>query len=645
MKVTFLLRIHLLLFIVLATSPALAAESLRISIFPFSPPFSYYAVQNGNKYLQGYTIDESLAVGKELKQDIEFIAVSAIDRQIGILKKGDIALIAHDSASYAKTHGLTFIPVGVSLQHHLYIHEACAPCIDLHSPETLRNKRVVTVKGAPYVMDISKVPNIIEAPSALEALNLLNQGIADIYIAPSERVADYLIVANGFDAVLKDGDFIGEAPLGFIVNPDDTELISRLKTAIKTLERQGTLASIRDKWFDQPHEFSLSKYSKQIALTALGIATLFVMFGVWNLSLKRRVAQVARDLRQTEQRYRDLIESSPDMIFLVTEDGEILHANERACTNLRLKTPFKGLNLQNLIAPEDKEEVAPFLDKVFNDGCDKFEFRMDEKTRQDMEVEIAGRILQGPIQPGLLACLFARNVTDRNRMEEELIQSERLGIIGKMAAGVAHEINNPLGIIQFNAEDMLYAEEMSTEAREGLTAISRNAARAADTITHLLDLASPKPMANDILHLDEAVKDCIALLGPKIKKTTLTLDIQNEPLSMRGDSRAIQQVLVNLLLNALSSMQGKRSISIFGDRSHESIRLVIEDKGKGIVRKDLPHIFDPFFTSRENGFGLGLFITRRIVERHGGIIFAESEPDKGTRMILEFPLHEDEESV
>ena len=645
MKVTFLHRIHLLLFIVLAASPALAAEPLRISIFPFSPPFSFYAVQDGNKHLQGYTIDESLAVGKELKQPVEFITVSAIDRQVGILKKGDIALIAHDSASYAKTHGLTFLPVGVSLQHHLYIHETCKPGIDLHSPKTFRDKRVATVKGAPYVMDISMIPNIIEAPSALEALNLLNQGIADIYIAPSERVADYLITANNFDAVVKEGDFIGEAPLGFIVNPDDTELIQRLKIAIKTLERKGSLASIRDKWFDQTNGFNLSKYSKHIALTALGIAALFVMFGVWNISLKRRVAQVAQDLRQTEQRYRDLIESSPDMIFLVTEAGEILHANERACTNLHLKLPFEGLNLQDLIAPEDRAEVAPFLGKVFNDGCDKFEFRMDEKTGQDIEVEIAGRILQGPIQPGLLACLFARNVTDRNRMEEELIQSERLGIIGKMAAGVAHEINNPLGIIRFNAEDLLYAEEMSSEAREGLTAISRNAARAADTITHMLDLASPKPMANDIFYLEEAVKDSVALLGPKIKKATLTLDIQNKPLSMRGDSRAIQQVLVNLLLNALNSMQGKGSISIYGDRSHEGIRLVIEDKGKGIAKKDLPHIFDPFFTSRKNGFGLGLFITRRIVERHEGIIFAESEPDEGTRMILEFPLHENEESA
>jgi len=112
-------------------------------------------------------------------------------------------------------------------------------------------------------------------------------------------------------------------------------------------------------------------------------------------------------------------------------------------------------------------------------------------------------------------------------------------------------------------------------------------------------------------------------------------------MAMQGDPRAIQQVLVNIFLNALSSMDGKGAVTISGQKTEQGVRLEVADHGRGIPRENLAKVFDPFFTSRDNGFGLGLFITRRIVERHGGIIFAESEPGKGTRMILEFPTHEE----
>ncbi len=646
MKHSLLSGLLLCLLAIFAASPAAAVKPLRISIFPFSPPFSFYAVRDGNRYLQGYTIDECLAVGKKLGRPVEFVPTSSLKRQAPSLKKGELACIAHDSDSYAQRHSLEFLPIGVSLQHYLYVHTSCRPGIHLDKAETFRNKRFVTVKEAPYSIDIPPLIDMIEAPSALEALNLLNQGIVDIFIAPAERVADYLITTHGFTSVRKEGDFIGEIPLGFIVDPRDQEQTEALRTAVKELKRTGSLARIRDKWFSRDADgFNLAKYGRHIAATLLGITTLFIAFGLWNLSLKRRVARVARDLRQTEQRYRDLIESSPDMIFVVNEAGEILHANERARTSLHLGIPCTGLSVGSLVVPDERDEITVFLKKIFSDGCDRFEFRMNPQKGETMHVEIAGRIIQGPVQACLQACLFARNVTERNLLEEELIQSERLAIIGKMAAGVAHEINNPLGIIQYNAEDILYAEKMSDDAREGLVAISRNASRAADTITHMLDLASPKPMAKTLLNLEEAVQDSIALLGPRLKNTQVSLKSINPPLNMLGDSRAIQQVLVNLLLNALNSMQGEGTISITGQTTKEGIRLVVQDTGKGIPQKDLPRIFDPFFTSRNNGFGLGLFITRRIVEHHEGIIFAESEPGNGTRMFLEFPTHTNEENV
>jgi len=639
-KTTYLLFIILLL----ANAPAMA-QTLRVSIFPFSPPFSYFSVQGQQRELAGYTVDECLSIGKFIGREIEFVEASSIARQADAVRSSDIPVIAHDSREYADQHGFVFLPVGVSLQHHLYRNKSCQTNINLLNPLTWEGKRFVKVKGAPYVEEVPSPPGTIEAPSALEALHILNDGVADIFVAPSERVADHIITTHDLNSIRKEGSFIGEAPLGLVVDPTDTLLISQLSEAIKTLERNGSLARIRGKWFNQDKELAFTKYAKHIAGISLTIGLAFLGFALWNISLKRRVEKVTRDMRRTEQRYRSLIESSPDMIFLITEDGTILHANERAMSNMLLTPSYQGMNIRDLVAEQDREEVPAFIKKVFHDGCDKYEFHMDERTNAVLEVEIAGRLIQGTGHAGQLACLFARNVTDRNRMEEELIQSERLAIIGKMAACVAHEINNPLGIIQYNAEDMLYAEEMSDDAKDSLTAISRNASRAADTITHMMDLASPKPMAKDLLHLEDEVKDSISLLGPKLKKVRLTLEFKRPPLTMQGDSRAIQQVLVNLLLNALGCMNDEGTIDIQGSKTADGIRLAIKDEGTGIAQKDLPRIFDPFFTSRENGFGLGLFITRRIVERHDGIIFAESEPGGGTQMVIEFPTQTEEGST
>jgi PAS domain S-box-containing protein len=628
--------------LILLTATAAYAEPLRISIFPFSPPFSYHAVSKGQRELTGYTVDECLAIGKLLNREIEFVETSSIERQASWVSSGDVPVIAHDSRDYATRHDLTFLPVGVSLQHHLYRNIATPPGINLKVPASWKNLHFVEVKGAPYVDEIPDIPGAIQAPSALEALHLLNEGVADVFIAPSERVADHIIEFHNMRSVKKEGSFIGEAPLGLIVNPNNTELIRQLTGAIKTLEKNGSLARIRGKWFNAKEKPFFIRYASRIAWTSIAVAIAFLCFTLWNISLKRRVEKVTRALRRTEQRYRNLIESSPDMIFLVSENGDVLHANERARSHMLPGTDLAGLNIRDIVSAEDREEIGSFLAKVFHDGCDKHEFRMDERDERSLEVEIAGRLIQGADHAGQLACLFARNVTERNRMEEELIQSERLAIIGKMAAGVAHEINNPLGIIRFNAEDLLYAEEMSADAKDGLTAISRNAARAADTITHMLELASPKPLKSEPFNLEDALRDSIALMGPKLKRTRISVDMTNTPLAMRGDPRAIQQVLVNIFLNALNSMDGKGNIAIKGQKTAQGVRLEVADEGKGIPREDLARIFEPFFTSRDNGFGLGLFMTRRIVERHEGIIFAESESGKGTRMILEFPTPEEE---
>ncbi len=624
-----------------STSDAWSRETYTVGIRAISPPFSFLAVQDGKQVVRGYSVDGWVMISKLLGVDVQFVPFGDLHKRRQMMDQGKIDFISLDSEKVAREFDWEFISVGCSLRHHLYVNEKCRSVTCMRD---LRNKRVVAVTGAPYSPEVVLGDDVLRVASPFEALTMLSQGVVEVFVAPSEQVADYLIDKHRIPHILKKGVILGETPMGVIASKAHPERAAKVRRAFKRLQERGVAAQLHDKWFGASSiSDGFKRYAKYIAIASAIVGLIFIAIVAWNVSLKRRVERVANDLRRTEQRYRDLIESSPDMIFLVNEAGDILHANERAMTFLNFPAADVIPNLKHITASDYVEEIYAFLDKVFNDGCDKHEFVMQMVGDQPLEVEIAGRIIQGRLGNELLACLFARNVTERNRMEEELIQSERLGIIGKMAASVAHEVNNPLGIIQANAEDLLYEGSLSEEVKEGLEAIQRNATRAGEITTGLLELASPKPMTVETLDVEDLIRESISLLGPKAKNSEIEVDVQSGPLFIRGDNRALQQVLVNLFFNALENMENGGKLVVHsnceGEGEYGTVRIVIRDRGKGIPRENLHRIFEPFFTSRKGGFGLGLFITRRMVERHDGIIFAESAPGTGTAMNVEFPAY------
>ncbi len=473
---------------------------------------------------------------------------------------------------------------------------------------------------------------------------MLEQGEADVYIARSEAVAVYLIQRQGLKNIIQVGMPLETVPFVLAVRKDnDSDLLKRISIAYGKLSEKNSLQLIQDKWLGKTiGSERWAMYSRYVTgAIALG-ALILGLVSFWGYLLKRRVRRVTADLQRSEQRYRDLIESSPDMIFVVTETGKIMQANAIAKSKWDSVSLSDPPNIKDFVGPENVIEVRAFLDEVFERRCGKYEFLFRFDPDEELHVEIAGTPMKGGEGQEALACLFARDVTERNRMEYELIQTERLATIGKMAASVAHEINNPLGIILANAEELLFNEKLDGDVRHALKTIQRSASRAGEITEELLSLSSPQPLAKEVLDLEEVVREACSLLGPQLnKKVDFSVVFPEKPILVRGDTRSLQQVIVNLILNSLESLGGKGSIVVAGrvDNGHGQMtaRIVVKDTGKGIPREDLTRVFDPFFTGKKRGFGLGLFICRRIVERHGGIIFAESEVGKSTRMIVELP--------
>ena len=243
---------------------------------------------------------------------------------------------------------------------------------------------------------------------------------------------------------------------------------------------------------------------------------------------------------------------------------------------------------------------------------------------------------------GELAKAFNSMIHNLADTQKQLAQSDKLASVGRLAAGIAHEINNPLtGVLSYAS---LLRKRMGEDpsACEDLDVIVRETVRCRGIIRGLLDFARPTAPARQPTDLNDVVRRSVSVVMTQLsmQKVVLSLDLAPELPSANLDGNQIQQVVVNLLLNAADAIgTGGGTIRAHTSPAPEStIELRLEDNGKGIPAEDLPRIFEPFFTTKGNhGTGLGLAVSWGIVEAHGGSLEATSEPGQGTCFTLRLP--------
>jgi len=237
---------------------------------------------------------------------------------------------------------------------------------------------------------------------------------------------------------------------------------------------------------------------------------------------------------------------------------------------------------------------------------------------------------------------ISKDMTKEIEFEKKMMQQEKLVSIGRLSAGVAHEINNPLTTILTSS--MLIQEDLEpgTEVYEELSTISNEALRCRKIVKSLLDFARQSKSFKKMENLNNVIKESLVLTRKqaKFKNIDLGAHLSDSLPSLAIDKDKIQQTIINLTLNAIEATPSGGKIKIFSSFLEElgAIEVKVSDSGEGIKAEDLNKIFDPFFTTKKNGTGLGLAITHGIIEQHGGTITAESAPGKGTQFLVTFPL-------
>jgi PAS domain S-box-containing protein len=367
-------------------------------------------------------------------------------------------------------------------------------------------------------------------------------------------------------------------------------------------------------------------------------------------ALAERVEEVSRLSREAQARerfIRNVIESLGEGLFVIDARHRIVAWNAAMERIWAMSA--------DVVVGRPCEEIFGEMDQTFCHGvCQLVAGQTDELRLEGVErrrsasqrvvLNVTASRLGGETEPSG-AVVLVEDITERVTLAHAARQAEKLAALGTLAAGTAHEINNPIGIILSRIDVMLGeagSHELPAAFRDDLRVLQRNAQRVARIVQRLLSFSRSPCSDMAPVDLGRVVQDTIALVERQVASQGITIRTElTEAPRLLGDANALQQVVLNLLTNAREAMAGGGELRISlggvpGDR--DRVRLVISDTGCGISSADLARIFEPFYTTKANGTGLGLAVSYGIVREHRGVIDVESEVGRGTSFTLTFPV-------
>ncbi len=332
-----------------------------------------------------------------------------------------------------------------------------------------------------------------------------------------------------------------------------------------------------------------------------------------------------------------MVESAEDFIFTVDHSGRFRSLNSFTAAFFGgTPSQFTGRPLSDLFSQEVAEEQLKLVKSVFQFGKSmRDEFMI---ARGEYQIWLSANFMPRKDERGnvISVLCIARDITESKKLENQLINTEKLASMGTLAAGVAHEINNPLGIILGFTDLLLEKADKNSQRYRDLKTIERHGLHCKAVVENLLSFARQGEGQSAYCDINEAIKDIVNVVNHSLEMSDIELRLDMTPGLPRakGDSRQMQQVLLNLINNAAAAMQqsGKLEIKTALDANCEKIIVVVRDNGHGIPKEHIDKIFDPFFTTKSEGegTGLGLFVSHGIVSKYKGTITCESS-------MVEFP--------
>lgn len=360
--------------------------------------------------------------------------------------------------------------------------------------------------------------------------------------------------------------------------------------------------------------------------------------------------RTSRALEHSEARFRHLAEAAPDIITVVM-DGRFVWANPAAANVLGLDSveEFLAMGPQDFMPPDEVRAMGQRLARVARgERLPPRAYRAFRKDGTPLVMEISSRSIEYDGRAAVLA--YGRDVTERERMHARAARHDRLAAVGTLAAGVAHEINNPLTYILLHLEDLnRHLKDLLPEGpgRERALAQVRESVDGAERVAHivrgLLEVARPRGPERVLTDLRQVCDAALRLARATVEPLAdLSATYEDVP-AIASDPAKLTQVLLNLLVNAAQAAgqeTARGHVSLALRQASQRVRLEVSDDGPGIADQHFAQLFTPFFTTKGvgGGTGLGLAVSHAIVSSLGGTITAENLPGRGARFTVELPV-------
>lgn len=652
----------LFFFIPLTSGPYIAKAGVENKTYKIAgewalPPFSY-TKEDGT--LTGISIDVMEEIAKENGIDIEYIPMSMEEAEKS-LEDGTIDAIAGISYNAEKDSSFDFSDPYFMMSYSLVIPKGKKGSIKKMSD--LHDLHVVLENHSPVLGTLQNMrnTNLTIATNQYTGLLTLVNGKADVFVGNKWTARFYLnhIEQRNHFAILD--EVIEPADYSIAVKEGNKELLQTINQSLTNLKAKGELNQLIDQWINPNPEAEITRLKNFIFILSLVlsiVALVLLIIYVWNQKLKKAVHKQTQALRilnrNLENQRQEIADSNvfKDLILNTIDTGIVtfgLDFTIKSC-NARAMA-ILGLKDASLTEIQNSSILKKFLrtytvqDALREEAADTIEIEVDENSQRKMIYYRMLRMYDSHKE--LTGYILALNdETEKKKLQQKLITQEKLHALGQLVAGVAHEIRNPLTSIK-TFIDMLPKKYDRPEFRNLIIKhLPAEVNRLNMIVSDLIEYARPRPPNKQRYTANELASLLVFLQVTTEKKGIFFEKWIDENLVFFIDPQQIRQVLFNLVLNAIDAVEESsvKKIAIKMEKGDENFgSIAISDTGKGIKKEELNRIFEPFYTTKEKGGGLGLTLSYNLIKENNGEIHVDSQPSRGTVFTIKLPLYKPEE--
>ncbi len=449
-------------------------------------------------------------------------------------------------------------------------------------------------------------------------------------------------------------DLMGENFFQFIPEPER----EKVRTLFESLTLENPVISYEHQVFAATGEVRWQRWTDHAVFDEHGKLYQFQSVGI-DITASKKIENA---LRESEERFREMAELMPETIFEADLEGKLTFVNRKAY-DLFGYTPDdfkKGLNTFEMIAPQDRERAIENVGRILNGAnIGLSEYTAIRKDGSSFPILIhSAAILRENKTCGLRGFIIdhserKQSEEERQKLELQFHQAQRLETIGTLAGGIAHDFNNLLMAIQGNTSLMLFDSDPFSPFHEPLKNIENQIDRGAKLTKQLLGYARKGKYNVRPINLNQIVEESSETFGRTRKEVTIQTELEKDLFTVEADQGQVEQILYNLYVNAADAMPGGGMLVLktsnvthteiksekYNPVPGDYIRLTVKDTGMGIDQRIKDHIFEPFFTTKElgRGTGLGLASVYGITKSHDGYIEVDSQTNTGTTFTVFLP--------